>query len=223
MTGESAPVLRVASAEDDADRRILVDVGEGHLDALEGLYDRYRAMAYAIALRITADPTLAEDVLQDAFLGVWRHADRYIEGRGSVKTWLLAIVHHRAIDAIRRRKPVTELPDPELLAPRQLVVADVWPEVAGRLDAVEVRAAMSVLSDVQREAIELAYWGGLSQSEIAERTGVPLGTVKSRMRLGLQALRGVMTTRSAGAPTTGSDGSTRKDSAGAPRRPEALA
>ncbi len=223
MTGESVPVLRVASAEDDADRRILAAVGEGQLGALEGLYDRYRAMAYAIALRITADPTLAEDVLQDAFLGVWRHADRYVEGRGSVKTWLLSIVHHRAIDAVRRRKAVTELPDPELLAPRQLVVADVWPEVAGRLDAVEVRVAIGVLSAVQREAIELAYWGGLSQSEIAERTGVPLGTVKSRMRLGLQALRVALTTGSAAASTTGSDGSTRKDSAGAPRRPEALA
>ena len=181
--------LRVASAADDADRQVLVDLGEGRLDALEALYDRYRAMAYAIALRITADPALAEDVVQDAFLGVWRHAERYVEGRGSVKTWLLSIVHHRAIDAVRRRRPATELPDPELPAPSQLVSPDVWPEVAGRLDAVEVRAAMATLSDVQREAIELAYWGGLSQTEIAERTGAPLGTVKSRMRLGLLALR----------------------------------
>jgi RNA polymerase sigma-70 factor (ECF subfamily) len=181
--------LRVASPADEADRQVLVDLGEGRLDALETLYDRYRAMAYAIALRITADPTLAEDVVQDAFLGVWRHAERYAEGRGSVKTWLLAIVHHRAIDAVRRRRPASELPDPELPAPPQLVVADVWPEVVGRLDAVEVRAAMATLPDAQREAIELAYWGGLSQTEIAERTGAPLGTVKSRMRLGLLALR----------------------------------
>jgi RNA polymerase sigma factor (sigma-70 family) len=185
--------LRVASPADEADRQVLVDLGEGRLDALEALYDRYRAMAYAIALRITADPTLAEDVVQDAFLGVWRHAERYAEGRGSVKTWLLAIVHHRAIDAVRRRRPASELPDPELPAPSQLVVADVWAEVAGRLDAVEVRAAIATLSDVQREAIELAYWGGLSQSEIAERTGAPLGTVKSRMRLGLLTLRGRLT------------------------------
>ena len=99
--------LRVASPADDADRQVLVELSEGRLDALEALYDRYRAMAYAIALRITADPTLAEDVVQDAFLGVWRHAERYVEGRGSVKTWLLAIVHHRAIDAVRRdRKSV---------------------------------------------------------------------------------------------------------------------
>jgi len=207
--------LRVASAADDADRQVLVDVGEGRLDALEALYDRYRAMAYAIALRITADPTLAEDVVQDAFLGVWRHAERYVEGRGSVKTWLLSIVHHRAIDAVRRRRPASELPDPELPSPPQLVVPDVWPEVAGRLDAVEVRAAMATLSDVQREAIELAYWGGLSQTEIADRTGAPLGTVKSRMRLGLLALRRAMT---GDAGDTGAD-----DRSAGPDRAEAPA
>ena len=194
MADESrSGTLRVSSPADDADRQVLVELGEGRLDALEALYDRYRAMAYAIALRITADPTLAEDVIQDAFLGVWRHAERYVEGRGSVKTWLLAIVHHRAIDAVRRRRPASELPDPELPAPPQLVTADVWPEVAGRLDAAEIRTAMAHLSDVQREAIELAYWGGLSQTEIAGRTGAPLGTVKSRMRLGLLALRRGMT------------------------------
>ena len=185
--------LRTVSALDDADRRVLVMLGEGRLDALEMLYDRYRAMAFAIALRITGDSTLAEDVVQDAFLGVWRHADRYVEGRGSVKTWLLSIVHHRAIDAIRRRRPSVELPDPEIPPPPQLIAADVWPEVAGRLDAVEVRAALAALSDVQREAIELAYFGGLSQTEIAERTQTPLGTVKSRMRLGLLAMRRSLT------------------------------
>jgi RNA polymerase sigma-70 factor (ECF subfamily) len=190
MTDEpGAGQLRVRSPADEADRQVLADLGEGRLDALEALYDRYRAMAYAIALRITADATLAEDVVQDAFLGVWRHAERYAEGRGSVKTWLLAIVHHRAIDAVRRRRPASELPDPELPSPPQLVTGDVWAEVAGRLDAIEVRAALAALSEVQREAIELAYWGGLSQTEIATRTGAPLGTVKSRMRLGLLALR----------------------------------
>jgi RNA polymerase sigma-70 factor, ECF subfamily len=189
MTDAPGPALRVSSPVDDADRQILADVGEGRLDALEGLYDRYRAMAYAIALRITADPSLAEDVVQDAFLGVWRHADRYVPGRGSVKTWLLSIVHHRAIDAVRRRRASTELPDPELPAPPQLVSADVWPEVAGRLDATAIRTALAGLSEAQREVIELAYWGGLSQTEIATRTDAPLGTVKSRMRLGLLALR----------------------------------
>ena len=187
--GPATGSLRAGSAVDDADRRILAELGEGRLEALEALYDRYRAMAFAIALRITVDPTLAEDVVQDAFLGAWRHADRYSAGRGSVKTWLLSIVHHRAIDAVRRRRAVVELPAPELPVPPQLVAADVWPEVAGRLDAAAVRAALATLSDVQREAIELAYFSGLSQTEVAERTATPLGTVKSRMRLGLLAMR----------------------------------
>ncbi|MBI2777084.1 MAG: sigma-70 family RNA polymerase sigma factor [Chloroflexi bacterium] len=204
MTGEpSTGPLRIASAEDDADRQVLLDLVAGRLDALEALYDRYRAMAFAIALRITADRTLAEDVVQDAFMGAWRHADRYVEGRGSVKTWLLSIVHHRAIDAVRRRRPAVELPDPELPPPPQLVAADLWPEVAGRLDAAEVRAALATLSDVQREAIELAYFGGLSQTEIAERTATPLGTVKSRMRLGLLALRRALAGDDAVATTDG--------------------
>jgi RNA polymerase sigma-70 factor (ECF subfamily) len=146
-------------------------------------------MAYSIAYRITNDATLAEDVVQDAFLGVWRNAARYLEGRGSVKTWLLAIVHHRAIDAIRRRRPTTALPDAETALPAALTLPDVWAEVSASLDAETVRSALKALSDVQREAIELAYFGGLTQTEIAERTGAPLGTVKSRMRLGLLAMR----------------------------------
>ncbi|MEO8463345.1 MAG: sigma-70 family RNA polymerase sigma factor, partial [Chloroflexota bacterium] len=156
------------------------------------LYDRYRAMAYAIALRITGDATLAEDVVQEAFLGVWRNADRYAEGRGSVKTWLLSIVHHRAIDVVRRRRPVAGLPGADQLMPTQLVAPDLWPEVAGRMDAHIVREAVATLSDVQRQAIELAYWSGLSQTEIADHVGAPLGTVKSRMRLGLVALRAAL-------------------------------
>ncbi|MFL5771028.1 MAG: RNA polymerase sigma factor, partial [Chloroflexota bacterium] len=92
---------RVASSTDDADRAVLARVSDGELDALQDLYDRYRTMAYSIALRITADASLAEDVVQDAFLGAWRNAARYVEGRASVRTWLLSIVHHRAIDAIR--------------------------------------------------------------------------------------------------------------------------
>ena len=146
-------------------------------------------MAYSIALRITSDASLAEDVVQDAFLGVWRNASRYVEGRGSVKTWLLSIVHHRAVDAVRRRRPVVELPERDDLPPPALTLPDIWQEVAGNLDRREIAAAMTTLSDVQREAIELAYWGGLTQQEIAERTGAPLGTVKSRVRLGLLALR----------------------------------
>lgn len=186
MVGQGGPV-------DEIDRDILARLGAQDLAALEELYDRYRSMAYGLALRITGDPTAAEDVVQDAFLGVWRHADRYAAARGSVRTWLLSIVHHRAVDAIRRRRPTIELPDPEASSPDPLVSPDVWGEVAGRLDAAAVRAALDALSDVQREALELAYFGGLTQTEIADRTGAPLGTVKSRLRLGLLALRETLT------------------------------
>src|SRR3954447_14578291 len=180
---------RSTSSTDDADRAVLALVTAGQLDALQELYDRYRVMAYSIALRITSDAALAEDVVQDAYLGIWRNAGRYVEGRGSVKTWMLSIVHHRAVDAVRRRRPTTELPEREDVPPSALTLPDIWAEVAGNLDRAEIATAMASLSDVQREAIELAYWGGLTQQEIAERTGTPLGTVKSRVRLGLLALR----------------------------------
>ena len=186
------PRGRTASPTDDADRAVLALVTAGQLDALQELYDRYRTMAYSIALRITSDASLAEDVVQDAFLGVWRNASRYVEGRGSVKTWLLSIVHHRAVDAVRRRRPTTELPDREDVPPPALTVPDLWDDVAAGLDRAAIARALATLSAVQREAIELAYWGGLTQQEIAERTGTPLGTVKSRVRLGLLALRGAL-------------------------------
>jgi RNA polymerase sigma-70 factor (ECF subfamily) len=195
LSEPSGPLpLRVASVIDDADRAALHRMAGGELDALDELYERYKTMAYSIAYRITNDATLAEDVVQDAFLGAWRNATRYLEGRGSVKTWLLSIVHHRAIDAVRRRRPTTDLPDREEAPPPELRMPDVWVEVSSRLDADAVRSAMSTLTDVQREAIELAYYSGLTQVEIAERTGAPLGTVKSRMRLGLLAMRRVLST-----------------------------
>ncbi len=186
---QPGPRGRTASPIDDADQAVLVLVSAGQLDALQELYDRYRTMAYSIALRITSDASLAEDVVQDAFMGVWRNAGRYVTGRGSVKTWLLAIVHHRAVDAVRRRRPTTELPEREDVPPPALQLPDIWHDVAAGLDREEIAAAMATLSDVQREAIELAYWGGLTQQEISARTGAPLGTVKSRVRLGLLALR----------------------------------
>ena len=102
---------------------------------------------------------------------------------------MMSITHHRAIDAIRRRRPTVELPEPEMPPPAALTMPDLWDEVAGRLDAGVIRAALERLSAVQRQAIELAYFAGLTQQEIAERTGAPLGTVKSRVRLGLLALR----------------------------------
>ena len=189
MNAFDPPAERVSSSSDEADRAALSRIADGELAALEDLYDRYKTMAYSIAYRITNDPTLAEDVVQDAFLGAWRNAGLYVAGRGSVKTWLLAIVHHRAIDAIRRRRPTIELPQLDAPLPEAMTVPDVWAEVSASLDAVTVRGALDALSDVQREALELAYFAGLTQQEIAGRTGAPLGTVKSRMRLGLLAMR----------------------------------
>ena len=167
-------------------------LASGDLGALDQLYEHYGAMSFSIAFRITGDRAAAEDVVQEAFLGVWRNAGRYADARGSVRTWLLSIVHHRAIDAIRRRRPTTELPETDAGLPPSLTLPDTWAEVAQGLDRSAIRQALGRISDVQREAIELAYFGGLTQTEIAERTGVPLGTVKGRLRLGLQGLRAAM-------------------------------
>jgi RNA polymerase sigma-70 factor, ECF subfamily len=188
------------SRADDADRDVLERIADGQLDALEELYDRYRTMAYSIAFRITNDTAVAQDVVQDGFVGAWRNAAHYVEGRGSVKTWLLAIVHHRAIDALRRRRLASDLPPRDDSAAASPTLPDVWPEVAGRLLRLEILAALRTLSDVQREAIELAYFGGLTQQEIAKKTGTAMGTVKSRMRLGLLAMRRALLGAGADAP-----------------------
>lgn len=177
---------------DRTDRETMERLAGGDLGALERLYEHYGAMSFSIAYRITGDRASAEDVVQEAFLGAWRNAARYADARGSVKTWLLSIVHHRAIDAVRRRRPSTELPETEGAMPAQLVMPDTWVEISASLDRDVVRTALDTLPAVQRNAIELAYFGGLTQTEIAARTGVPLGTVKGRMRLGLDALRAAM-------------------------------
>jgi RNA polymerase sigma-70 factor, ECF subfamily len=180
------------SDADRTDRAWMDRLAGGDLGALDRLYEQYGAMAFSIAYRITGDRSAAEDVVQDAFLGAWRNAGRYADARGSVRTWLLSIVHHRAIDAIRRRRPTVELPDSEAGLPDALTLPDAWGDVELRLDREAVQVALQRISEVQREAIELAYFGGLTQTEIAERTGVPLGTVKGRLRLGLQGLRTAM-------------------------------
>jgi RNA polymerase sigma factor (sigma-70 family) len=177
-------------SEDRSEAELMRQVAAGEIGGLEALYDRYHAMAYALALRITTETGLAEDVVQDSFLGVWRNAGRYAEARGSVRGWLLAIVRHRAIDAMRRQRASVALgEESDEVLPANLTLPDIWPEVAGRLDGERVREAIRLLPPAQREAIELAYFDGLTQREIADRTGAPLGTVKSRMRLGLVSLR----------------------------------
>jgi RNA polymerase sigma-70 factor, ECF subfamily len=154
------------------------------------VYDRHAAPAFALAYRMVGSRGVAEDVVQEAFLAIWRSAARYDPARGSVRTWILGIVHNRAIDALRRtlvherRRASDEGLDRRLQAPERTEA-----EAVRRDDARHVRAALDTLPSDQRRVVELAYFGGFSQSEIAEAIDAPLGTVKGRMRLGLHKLR----------------------------------
>jgi RNA polymerase sigma-70 factor (ECF subfamily) len=156
--------------------------------ALSELYRRLSPIAYGLAFRILRDDALAQDAVQEAFLGVWRGADRFVAERAKPSTWVLTLVHRRAVDLVRRedrRRAEPLEPDHEAAAP---AAGDV--EQLGRREAV--REALRRLPAEQREAIELAYYGGYTQSELAERLGQPLGTIKSRMFAGLSRLRDLL-------------------------------
>ena len=161
-------------------------------EALAALYDRYSRVAYGLALRIVRDQALAEDALQEAFLAVWRTAGSFRAERAKPSTWILTLVHRRAVDVVRREErrraaPLAEgaeEPDERALpADEEIVLTD-----RRRL----VQEALRQLPAEQREALELAYYGGLTQSELAERLSVPLGTIKSRMFTGLRRLRDLL-------------------------------
>ena len=171
------------------DEDLLLAVAQGDQEAIGRLYDRHQGTMYGLAMRITNDAGLAQDVVQEAMLGVWRNAARFDPNRAKARTWILALVHHRAIDALRRRRASVALPEPDMPPPAALVVPDIWDDVVGRLDAVAVRGALARVPAAQREVLELAYFAGRTQQEIAGQVGIPLGTVKSRVRLGLVALR----------------------------------
>ena len=155
--------------------------------ALAELYDRFGGVAYGVALRILRDEALAQDAVQEAFLAVWRTADRFLAERARASTWILTLVHRRSVDLVRReqRRQAEALPES---APDQ-TTATAEDELWLRLERERVQAALAKLPDQQREAIELAYYGGFTQSELAERLGEPLGTIKSRMFTGLARLR----------------------------------
>jgi RNA polymerase sigma-70 factor (ECF subfamily) len=166
--------------------------------ALEEFFDRHHRIAMAVAYRILEDREAAEDVLQEAFLAVWRQANTYNSGRGSARTWFLSIVRHRAIDVTRGKsfgRQRTSLDELNF----ELSYPDVWHQVDARLDNQRVRDAVASLPPEQRDAVMMAYFGGLTHPEIAERTGVPLGTVKGRLRLALQKLRSLLIDLEAGA------------------------
>jgi len=151
------------------------------------VYDRYSSIVYAVALRVLADTGAAEDVLQDVFMQLWRNPAAFDSSRGSLAAWLAVITRNRAIDVLRKRHPETDIED---------VVVSVEPDLASDADrsrlVTKIRAALSGMPAAQRSALEMAFFEGLSHTEIADRTGDPLGTVKTRIRGGLLALRRVL-------------------------------
>src|SRR6266446_7415295 len=170
-----------------SDEAVVAMLARSDESALAELYDRFGRVAYGLALRILRDERLAEDAVQEGFLAAWRNADRFIPERGKASTWLLTLVHRRAVDLVRREdrrraEPLTGSVEPPSTGSAE---DDAWL----RFERERVQAALKQLPDQQREALELAYYGGFTQSELAERLGEPVGTIKSRMFTGLGRLR----------------------------------
>ena len=169
-----------------SDEALVLLAARSEQSALAELYDRYGRPAYGLALRVLRDETLAEDAVQEAFMSLWRTAPRFVPERGKASTWILTLVHRKAVDIVRReqvRRTDALVED----AGEHAHAADE--EAWLRLQRERVQNALRQLPDQQREAIELAYYGGFTQSELAERLGQPLGTIKSRMFAGLARLR----------------------------------
>ena len=185
----SRPSVRAGTDRELAhlsDEALIALLARGDDGALGELYDRFGAVAYGLAIRIVRDAALAEDVVQEAFLTVWRTASRFVAERAKARTWILTLVHRRAVDLVRheqsrRAEPLKDIPE----AGGRTADEEAWL----RLERARVQEALKLLPDQQREAIELAYYGGFTQSELADRLGEPLGTVKSRMFTGLSRLR----------------------------------
>jgi RNA polymerase sigma-70 factor, ECF subfamily len=174
-----------------ADEDLMPLVAQKDPTAFEVFYDRHGGAAYSLAYRIVGDATSAEDVTQEAFLSIWRSRARYDPTRGSVRAWALGIVRNRAIDALRReggRAPKLDLDDEATLERRE-APERTEAEALRRETARQVRGALGSLPNEQSKVIELAYFGGFTHSEIARMLGMPIGTVKGRMRLGLEKMR----------------------------------
>jgi RNA polymerase sigma factor (sigma-70 family) len=169
-----------------SDESLLASVASGDDAALGQLYDRFGRVAYGLALRVLRDERLAEDAVQEAFLAVWRQAASFRPERANAQTWVLTFVHRRAVDLVRREERRRGDPLDAAAEPATVSAAEDA-ELRRRRDAVQ--RALAQLPDEQRRPIELAYYGGFTQSELAERLGEPLGTIKSRMFTGLKRLR----------------------------------
>jgi len=187
------PSLDVAEARD---RDLVLRIGTGDQEAFRGLFGRYAPSAKALALRVVRQSNLAEEIVQEAFMALWKNPDGYDQQRGSVKSWLMGTVHHRAVDLVRREEAHRRRAQrsiPEALATEPDPAEQVVQEVGAPEEREAVRAALGDLPAEQQQVIELMYFGGRSQSQIAAELGLPLGTVKSRTLLGMRRLRGALT------------------------------
>lgn len=193
MEQAKAPADDIASLRDD---ELILLVARRQEQALGAIYDRYGRLVYAVALRITGDRQTAEEVVQDVFQNIWNSAAGFQSNVGSLSSWLMGITRHRAIDATRSRRERARNREqeltPEVDSGAAGRVEGPEDEVARRLLREQVRSALGALPSTQRHAIELAYFGGLTRNEIAERLGEPVGTIKTRLRLGLLKLRDLL-------------------------------
>jgi RNA polymerase sigma-70 factor (ECF subfamily) len=179
-------VENAAVREPATDAELVAALRGEPADGVAALYDRYGRLVYSVALRIVQDHGAAEEVVQDVFVRCWRTIDRYRPEQGSLTAWLLSIAHNRAIDELRSRRG-KELRRQQAAEPQEQVVVD--PGFEAVLVRGDVRQALGNLPESQRQVIELIFWGGLTRREIAERLRLPLGTVHTRLRLGMDKLR----------------------------------
>jgi RNA polymerase sigma-70 factor (ECF subfamily) len=168
----------------DQDLRLLDQVRRGDEEAMAALYDRYSKVVYSVALRVLRDPAAAEDVLQDVFMSIWRRPDNFSAARGSLGGWLVVVARNRSIDVLRRKRPSEQVEEVYLASPFNLANEAERNSIMERARAVIARLPLE-----QRKTLEMAYFDGLTHSEIAEITGDPLGTVKTRIRSALMTLR----------------------------------
>jgi RNA polymerase sigma-70 factor, ECF subfamily len=193
VTAAAQPTDRRAAPDDQA---LLARVADGDSRALDLLYERYSRVVYGVALRILGQAELAEDVVQETFWRVWRRSRTFQSGRGQVASWIFGIAHNLSVDELRRQRsrpqPVYDTETTPVLRDLEDEQMDVAAEAIENERGRLIGAALQQISADQREAIELAYFGGLSQSEIAERLQSPIGTIKTRIRLGLRKLRDVL-------------------------------
>jgi len=187
--------LGTVDLSDARDRELLARLRGGDEDAFRGLFDRYAPTAMALALRVVRQAHLAEEIVQEAFMAVWKNPDGYDGDRGSVRAWLMGTVHHRAVDLVRREEAHRRRAEDAIPGAyeEQVDHADEVVEAIGLPEERRiVRAALAELPDEQRQVLEMMYFDGRSQTQIAEATGLPLGTVKSRALLGMRRMRGAL-------------------------------